>query len=310
MQTFGVGVIGAGVMGRRMMTALRKHERFQVAAVWDANPAATKSALQELTGARGASSLEALAADPSVDLVYVASPPALHLQGVVAATAAKRACLCEKPLAHRIDEAQALQRVVAASGLAFAVNFPFARSAAAAVLTERVSRGDLGKILSARLLLRFAQWPRPWQAAAAAWLAGPDEGGFTREVISHFVFLAHRLFGTAAIASVQVHREPGQAETSLRARLEYASTTLEIDAEVSGSVVDHNRFEVTGEHGHAALVDWTRFDDGTTTIDMGPSTQATLDGLAAMLDGRTDHGLASADEALAVTQCVEALLQA
>ncbi len=62
------------------------------------------------------------------------------------------------------------------------------------------------------------------------WLAGPEQGGFTREVLSHFVFLAQRLFGPAVVAEVQLTRAPGQAETALRARLMHAAATVQIEA--------------------------------------------------------------------------------
>ena len=38
------------------------------------------------------------------------------------------------------------------------------------------------------------------------------------------------------------------------------------------------------------------------------STAQTLDSLAALLDGHADHGLATADEALAVVRCIETML--
>ncbi len=309
MKQFGVGVVGTGIMGRRMLGALQRHDRFRVAALWDARAEAAKLASMEFGGARCAYGLDELVNDPQVDLVYIATPPAFHLQGVQAATAAGRACLCEKPLAHRVSDALAVRELVALSGLPFAVQFPLACAPSARRLVELVHGGSLGEIESATLTLRFARWPREWQLAASAWLAGPVEGGFTREVLSHFVFLAQRLFGPAAIADVRLEREPGQAEIRLQAGLVHASTTVSIDAAVAGDVADYNRFEVIGRLGHAALTGWTCLEHhGHTSQRIDPMPD-TLDGLAAMLEGRSDHGLATADEALAVVRCIEAMLQ-
>ena len=44
------------------------------------------------------------------------------------------------------------------------------------------------------------------------------------------------------------------------------------------------------------------------TSERVDSLPATLDGFAALLEGRADHGLATADQALAVVRCIEALL--
>jgi len=309
-RSYGVGLLGAGIMGRRMLAALQQHPRFRVVALWDPRADALQSAVQATPGARAAASLEALVGDASVDLVYIASPPASHLHAVQAVVAAGRACLCEKPLAHDIGEAQALRDAVVQAGLPFAVNFPFARSAASLGLRDLVRSGALGPLERASITLRFAQWPRPWQAGASAWLAGAAEGGFTREVLSHFVFLALRLFGPAAVQDVQVQRTPGQAETALRATLRHAGLTVQIDAAVAGTVADQNRFELIGSRGQAALVDWARLEqDGSELVARSDGTPRTLDSLAQLLDGRVDNGLATADEALAVVRCIETMLR-
>jgi predicted dehydrogenase len=309
-QPYGVGFIGTGIMGRRMLAVVQQHPRFRAAALWDPDAEALQAALQATPGARAAAGLDALVADPSVALVYVASPPASHWDAVQAALAAGRACLCEKPLAHSIAQAQDISDAVAQAGLPFAVNFPFARSAASLGLSELVRSRSLGTLQQARITARFAQWPRPWQAGAQGWLDGPTEGGFTREVLSHFVFLSQRLFGPAEVRDVQLRRAPGQAETALKATLAHAAISVQIDAAVAGDLADQNRFELIGSQGRAALFDWGRLErDGTELIPRADSTPLTLDAVAQMLDGRADHGLATADEALAVVLCIEAMLQ-
>ena len=310
LQTFGVAVLGTGIMGRRMLAALHEHPRFEVRALFDPDREASASAHAAFPSARLASGVEALCAIDEVDLVYVASPPSRHLDGVRAALAAGRACLCEKPLAADLAEAQALRDLVARSGLLFAVNFPFASAAPTRRLVELVRGGELGSIDDASITLRFAHWPRPWQAGASAWLSGAAEGGFTREVLSHFVFLALRLFGDATVDVVRLAREPGRAETSLSARLVHAAATVRIDAAVAGDIADDNRFEIVGTTATATLSQWSRLTYGGHTSDRIDATPATLDRVAAMLEGRTDHGLATADEAAAVVGCIEAMLSA
>ncbi|WP_418317033.1 Gfo/Idh/MocA family protein [Piscinibacter sakaiensis] len=306
---FGIGILGTGIMGRRMATALAAHPRFDVIAIWDPSPAALDAAQPLCPIARRATGIADLVADPAVDLVYVASPPAHHLNAVQAALAASRAVLCEKPLAADTTQAGALRDAADAASRPTAVHFPFARSAASRRLIELVHGGELGDVVDARITLRFAQWPRPWQAAASDWLAGPDEGGFTREVLSHFVFLAQRLFGPAEVADVLLSREPGQTETALRAQLVHRQGKVSIDAAVAGDIADSNRFEVHGSRSSAALVDWARLDYGGQISERSESMPATLDALAAMLEGRTDHGLASFSEAASVVHNIEAMLQ-
>lgn len=307
---FGIAVIGTGIMGRRMLVALRGHERFRVVTLWDPDADALRAAVDDTPGARGARSLDDAVHDPAVDCVYVASPPATHRAGVAAALAADRPCLCEKPLAAGIDEAEALRELVVDAGLPFAINFPFASAPASRGLVEAVHDGRLGTIRDAGITARFAQWPRPWQVGASGWLAGPAEGGFTREVLSHFVFLAQRLFGPATVADVRLAREAGATETALTARLVHAQVAVTIDAAVAGDIADTNRFEIVGSTGIAALVDWGRLQLGGTLTDRVDATPSTLDRVARMLDGRPDHDLATVGEGVAVVRCIEAMLRA
>ena len=315
--SIGIGIVGTGIMGGRMAATIAQHPRFHVAAVWDPDAPTAERAAQAYGGAAVAGSLQALAAHPAVDALYIASPPAFHLQGVQAAIAAQKPCLCEKPLAHTVAGAQALRDAVMAAGspslpglpgLPFAVNFPFARGQSSQRLMALLHDGELGVVRQATLKVRFARWPREWQAGASTWLAGPEQGGFTREVLSHFVFLAHRLFGPAAIKDVVLRRAPGAAETGLMATLVHAHTTLRIDAAVAGEVADFNRLELVGSKATAALSAWQRLEFQGQVSDGVPAGALTLDAFAELMAGRADHGLASADEALAVVQVIEALL--
>lgn len=308
MKTCGMGVVGAGIMGRRMIAGVQSHARWQVAALWDPDAAAVRAAAEGAPGANFPSGLAALVADPAVDLVYVASPPAFHHAGVAAAVAARKPMLCEKPLAHTVAEAQSLRDLVVASGLPFAVHFPFGRSPAANRLLDLVRSGALGEIEQATIRAHFARWPRDWQAGAAPWLAGSAQGGFTREVLSHFVFLSLRLFGPASAERLSIERAPGQAETRLRARLHHAAVTVEIDAAVQGEIADDNAFELVGRRDRAALRRWAHLEHGGQTSDRVDALPLTLDALADLVEGRADTGLATVDEGLAVVRIIEALL--
>ncbi|MBT9489374.1 MAG: Gfo/Idh/MocA family oxidoreductase [Rubrivivax sp.] len=314
MQTnsFGVGILGTGIMGRRMMGALQQHPRFRVVAAWDPAPSALQTALQaalaRAPGARPAPDADSLVQDKAIDVVYVASPPAWHASAVRSVLQAGKACFCEKPLTHDIAEAEALRDAVAQSRLPFAVNFPFARGTASRRMQQIVHSGDLGAVRSATVRLRFARWPRDWQAGASTWLAGPTEGGFTREVLSHFAFQALRLFGPFTVADVDLQRQPGQAETALRARWIHRDVQVIVDAAVAGEIADDNRFEVIGERGRVALTGWSRLEYQGQTSEPLDNTAQTLDGLAALLAGQADHGLATVDEAASVVRCIESML--
>ncbi len=300
----GVGIIGMGIMGRRMADAIASHPAHRVVVAFDPHPPVDAGGLTFV-----GSALEVIA-DPAVEVVYIASPPASHLALVALAAGHKKPVFCEKPLSNTVLEARACVACVAEAGVPSAVNFPFATSRAAAELTDLAQSGALGEISGASLTLRFARWPRGWQTDAASWLAGPGEGGFTREVMSHFIFLANRLFGAPSIQEVHVERGATGAETALRAVIGYERLKLTIDAAVAGDVDDHNRFELVGSADKAALTDWHRLDHRGEISSRATALQTQLDHLARMISGDATHRLASFAEAAAVVEVIEGLLAA
>ena len=286
-------------MGRTMLTALQAHPAFSVTGAYD--PVQPVPA-----GVQAYASAEVLAASPDITLIYVASPPRHHLAGIMLAAAAGKPVLCEKPLAPSVEEARHCLALIERSGIQAAVNFYFAASDAALRLRRLVRSGAIGNIERARLTLRFREWPRPWQKAAGSWLALPEEGGFTREVASHFLFLMLRMFGPGSIEESRTQRSVAGTEASLKARIRYDSLTLEIDAALEGERDDHNRLLIQGSKGEASIVDWDRLDYGGSAGDPLPESFM-LDSLAAMLDGKP-HELATMAEAVQVVALTERLL--
>jgi len=110
----GVGVIGSGPVTQaiHLPTLATLTDRLRVRHVMDVD-AGVAEEVAARTGARASTTVEALLADPEVDVVAICSPHSFHAEQVEAACAAgKRAVLCEKPLA--VDEA-GRERIIAAS---------------------------------------------------------------------------------------------------------------------------------------------------------------------------------------------------
>jgi predicted dehydrogenase len=294
----GIGIIGLGVMGQAMAAALTEHPAFRVIGAYDPTPISGR-------GIRFHESVEALIGDPAVSCIYIASPPGRHLEHVRLAAAGKP-ILCEKPLAASVAEALECVAAVERAGQPAAVNFYFAASDAATRLRRLVKSGAMGDSKAARLQLRFKQWPRPWQAAAGDWLSKPGEGGFTREVVSHFLFLAQRMFGPGQCSAAEMSFGDKGTEIRLAARIQYSGLVLDIDGAVGGERDDDNRLTLEGTKATAALVDWDRLDYAGDAGSPLPESHM-LDSLAAMLEARP-HELATFAEAAAIVELTESVI--
>ncbi len=318
----GVALIGLGIMGRRMIGRLNAHGGFRIASMWDPSPEACATAAREAPGAASSAGPEAGVARDDVACVYIASPPASHPALCHLAFDRGKAVFCEKPLTSDVAAGAALVARVARENRPAAVNFSFASSASFQAVVAAVAGGELGALGRVEIAASFAKWPRDWQAAGP-WLRERAEGGFVREVLSHFVFATQRLTGPLALRESRVSYPPDgrTAETALTAAFDARGVAVAIDAAIRGDVADTNLWTVTGDRGAMRMRDWyaleRRGPDGSwrPAMDGGvedlrnAAGQRQLDQLAALLEGRV-HTLASFDEALGVQRAVEGMLAA
>jgi len=296
---YGIGMVGLGTMGRRLAEGFKANPAFEIVAAYDPAPS---DATFPMVG-----SVDDLVSHPSVRCVYVATPPLTHEAIVKTVAKAGKALFCEKPLAASPEAARACFDAVAEAGIPAAVNFPFATAPAAVRLKELVETGALGTDLSAHLTLRFKQWPRGWQQGATTWLARPEQGGFTREVISHFVFLALRLFGPGQIIECAVERGEMGTETRIQVVLRFAAATMTIDGAVAGAEDEFNRFEVKGSKSSAVMSEWYRLTHESGNIAPMRADAGQIAELALLLEGKPNR-LATFEEAAQVVLLIEKML--
>lgn len=319
-----IGLIGLGVMGQRMLTRLAGHARLRAVRVWDANQQALAQTLQAWPGLRAASSAESLISEPGLHSLYIATPPAAHLALSKLAFDAGLAVFCEKPLTVDFPAARTTIARIEREKRRAAVNFSLASSAGLAMLQRTfgvASKLPLGQLKSVDLELAFAAWPRPWQAGAGAWLSERGEGGFGREVLSHFVFALQRVLGPATVQSswVEYPADGRSAETGLKAVLDASGVPVRIWGSVSGSLADYNRMSWQSSEGELELSEW--FGQarqrrspadvwqalGQTEAWRAAAQSDQLDQWVAMMEGRS-HSLPGYAEALAAQETIEAIL--
>jgi len=315
-----LGILGFGIMGERLLRAALAHDPavIRAVAVWDPSPAAA-TRLAALPGAPPMLA-DAGAVIGAADAIYIAAPPAAHIPLAEAALAAGRAIFLEKPLATDLPDARRF--VASAAEARAAVNFPMASSPAVAELADW--QAGIGAVTGLSIHAQFATWPRAWQRDAAGWLARRAEGGFTREVLSHFLFLTQRRLGPLTLHEARVTWPEGDgSETDLIARLDAGGVPVVMTGRVGRTDLDEtNTWRLAGTKGAIRLRDWSIAEiegaDGTwrTAPDALPNPamrplvlQRQLDKLAAMTRGAPTD-LARLAEALEVQEVVEAILAA
>lgn len=314
--THRVGIIGLGTVGSRFVEQFCSHPEFDLVAAWDPDPSACAPHATAVEIVADAAAVIATA-----EVVYIAVPPLFHREYVEACLAAETAIFCEKPLGIDVAESRELVAAVNASGLPAGVNFVFSGAPSARELQRLVGSGELGSIVRGDLRLHFAEWPRAWHAKAQ-WLQLRDQGGWVREVVSHFLFVAARVLGPLELQLADIDYPDGAdgtlSEHSGFGRFDAGGTPLVITGTSEGVGPDVVDFTIRGTTGSARIWDWYHvqratdngwadaFDEDRAKLGADAYT-AQLDQLALMLEG-APHTIATFAEALAVQELVEKIL--
>jgi predicted dehydrogenase len=316
--TYRVAVLGLGIMGQRMLGHLALHPEFEILGGWDASAAARAHAKTLHPTVDFETPAEDLIRSAQTDLVYIGVPPMAHAGYALAAIDARKAVLCEKPLGVDVAASRALTQRMEASGLPQAVNFAYGSSRAGEVIRSAYESGEFGTLLSVDIRQHFAVWPRVWQAKAE-WLALKEEGGFVREVLSHFLYLCDRVLGPARLDAFDVRypSDPTLCETYASARLEAAGVPITVATSAGGVGPDLVEITFWGTKKSHRITDWHR----TEETEGGPWVETTpvvddfrRDGafrqfaqIIEMLE-RRPHSLPDFRAALRVQELVEAML--
>ena len=115
MQALRWGILGTARINRRVIPAMRLARRSELAAVASRGRARAEQYAAEWSIPRAIAGYQALLDDPGIDAVYIPLPNTDHVPWTLAAIAAGKHVLCEKPLA--LDPAD-VDRIVAAAAAA------------------------------------------------------------------------------------------------------------------------------------------------------------------------------------------------
>ena len=115
---FSVGIIGAGnIAGHHIPGYLQAAEHAQVTAIADVDGERARQRAERLGDVQVFLDYREMVTSPLIDAVDICLPHHLHKDAIVAAAAAGKHILCEKPLCLTLEEADVVARAVAAAGV-------------------------------------------------------------------------------------------------------------------------------------------------------------------------------------------------
>lgn len=159
-------------------------------------------------------SAAALLADPTIDAVYIATPPASHAELTVAAAQAGKHVLCQKPIALNAVEGQAMVEACQTAGVLLGIGYMMRYHGAHQKMKELVAAGFIGRPVGARV--RYSVWspPLPPDQEApeyGAWIHDPKIAGggplmdMGVHAIDLLIMILGRISEVAAYSDTLVH---------------------------------------------------------------------------------------------------------
>jgi predicted dehydrogenase len=217
-----VGMIGYGFMGRAHSNAYRKvNQFFKVARTPVLKAACARNAekAREFASNWGYESVETdwrrLIERKDIDLIDIGAPNHLHSDIVLAAAAAGKMILCEKPLAMNVKEAEEMTAAVEKARVPNMVWFNYRRVPAITLAKQVIDEGRIGRPFHYR-----ATYLQDWtisesvpQGGAALWRldASVAGSGVTGDLLAHSIDTAMWLNGP-------ISRVVAKTETFIRER--------------------------------------------------------------------------------------------
>jgi predicted dehydrogenase len=215
-QAVRIAVVGTGHIAQVMVAAMAHVPGLDPVAIVSRDAARAAAVAAQLGIARHHDGLAAVLADPAVDAVYIANDTAAHADAAIAALAAGKAVLCEKPLAVNAAQAEAIAAAARRSGRLFmeAVATPFVPAVKAAL--ERAAAGGIGQV---RALAADFGYPATPETHAGCWK--PEGGGVLLDRAIYPVTLARLALGPVERVQAAVTRDASGIDVEAALMLEH-----------------------------------------------------------------------------------------
>lgn len=257
-----IGLIGTGFMGRTHSNGYNRVSNFfpelvytpVLKAVCSRNLENVKAFAEQWGYESVETDWKALIARDDIDAVDICTPNDTHAEIAMAAAAAGKMILCEKPLSRNLVEGEAMVEAIEKANVASTVWYNYRRLPAVSLAKQIIDSGKLGKIYHYR-----ANFLQDWtisadlpQGGAGLWRMDAEAAGsgVTGDLLAHCIDTAMWLNG--AITDVSA-----MTETFVKERMHQLTGKVE-PVKIDDACIFHCHFE----NGSLGLFESTRYARG------------------------------------------------
>lgn len=290
-----VAMIGYDFMGRAHSNAWRQVYPFFKDAAFEPvmkvivgrTEAKVKEAKERLGWQEYATRWEDVVGRKDIDIIDVCTPGDMHAPVAIAAAEAKKAVLCEKPLANTVDEARKMYDAVTKAGVVHMVCHNYRKLPAVALAKQLIDEGQIGRIYHYRGQY-LQSWPadpsfpRYWRFEKAK--AGSGSLG---DILSHTMDLSRYLVGEPVevngLMKTFVDERPLPEDPSKKGPVDVDDATSALVKFDNGAIgylegsrmcpgrKNYNTFEINGSKG-SIVFDLEQLNELKVFISEGPNS--------------------------------------
>jgi predicted dehydrogenase len=252
----GFAIIGCGLISKFHARAIADVPGAELVACYDRVPEAADRLAAE-TGCKAYHSLEALLADPRVEVVTVATPSGAHLEPAVAAARAGKHVIVEKPLEITLERCDAIIRACEESDVVLSTIFPSRFHDVCQLIKKAVDAGRFGRLVLGDAYVKWWRSQQYYDSGAWRGTWELDGGGALMNQAIHSVDLLLWFMGPLAEVRAEfamLGHERIAVEDVAVAALRFANGALgTIEATTAAYPGHKKRIEIHGTAGGAIM---------------------------------------------------------
>ena len=239
-----MGLIGPGFVAAHHIDAVRRLGDVDVVAIAGSSQASAEKKAREYRVDRAYGDYHALIADPDVHVIHNTTPNHLHLPVTLAAIAAGKHVIADKPLATNPEDGRVMRDAAVAAGIAHVVTFNYRGNPLVQQARSMIATGASGEVsfVHGHYLQDWMSDPNVY-----SWRSDPSKGGSTSalgDVGSHWCDLAEHVSGQKIVSVladlttvIPVRYSSGSSGEAFAATSAAQRTAMHVEAEDLGSVL-------------------------------------------------------------------------
>ena len=252
----GFGIIGLGMIAEFHAKAIENMKGARLVAGFDPVPGRAE-AFAESHSCRGYGKLEDFLADPDLEIVTVATPSGLHMDGAVAAANAGKHVIVEKPLEVTPEKCKAIIDACRKNNVKLSGIFPSRYHEVSRVIKDAIDKGRFGKIAFADAQIKWYRTQEYYDSGAWRGTWKMDGGGCLMNQGIHAIDLLQWFMGPVEEVSAfmnTVGHERIEVEDTCAATLRFANGAV---GTIEGTTCAYpgflKRIEIMGTEGTAVM---------------------------------------------------------